>query len=506
MRLEHTPALAIALRRAWFLARAEGLTAPVPAHLLRGLLAEDEGHCVALLRQAGVDLAAWRQQSAASNDVAAPVDADQLESQLTAPLRHILNLAREQVSAIAEEGSLASDQVLLALLADSEELRRGLVQCGLDYAAFSRQWSRETAPLVLDSPLIFEAPTEPIDAARIVDASANRAREALRVLEDHARLVMNDAFLSRRLKELRHGLAQALGELPGGLLLTARDTQHDVGTTISTPHEQERATIGDVVHANAKRLQEALRSLEEYGKVLSPRLGQAIERIRYEAYTMEKSLVLDADARGRLADARLYVLVTESLCRASLEGTIREAVDGGADVIQLREKDLSDRVLLARARDVRQLTRRLGALFIVNDRPDIAVLAEADGVHLGQDDMPLQEARRLLGPDALIGVSTHDLAQLQRAILEGANYLGVGPTFASATKSFAALAGLEFVRQAMALTTLPAFALGGITAENIDQVVAVGATRVAVSQAICAADDPRAAARVLRRALANHIG
>jgi thiamine-phosphate pyrophosphorylase len=283
--------------------------------------------------------------------------------------------------------------------------------------------------------------------------------------------------------------------------MSARDTVHDVGTGITTPQEQERATLADVLTANAKRLQEALRSLEEFGKVLSPQFGQAMEKLRYQAYTLEKALVLGSDGRRRLADARLYVLVTEAQCRASLNGTIREAIEGGADVIQLREKNLDDRTLLERARDVRQWTRRLGALFIVNDRPDIALLAEADGVHLGQDDLPLQEARRLLGPDALIGISTHDVNQLQRAILEGASYVGIGPTFPSATKTFEALAGLEFIRQAMELTTLPAFALGGITPENLDQVVAAGARRIAASQAICAAEDPRAVAKALKRAL-----
>src|SRR5262245_58878700 len=501
MRLEHTPGLAIALRRALRFAEAEGLTAVEPAHLLRGLLAEEEGHCATLLRESGLDLAAWRRSASAVDDAAAPGDLDEGEPRLVAAVRHIFNLAREEISAIAEEGSLATDQVLLALLADCEDVRRGLESHGMNYAALRRTATNEALPLTLETPLVFEAPTDPIDAARMCDASANRAREALRVLEDHARLVMNDAFLCRQLKELRHGLAEALAELPASLFMAARDVRGDVGVTISTPREEERATLADVVAANAKRLQESLRSLEEYGKVLSPKLGQAIESLRYHAYTLEKALALGGEARRRLADATLYVLVTDAQCRASLEGTIREAVEGGADVIQLREKGLDDRTLLQRARDVRQLTRRLGALFIVNDRPDIAILAEADGVHLGQEDLPLQEARRLLGPDALIGVSTHDAAQLERAILEGASYVGIGPTFPSATKTFEALAGLDFIRQAMESTTLPAFALGGITPENVDQVVAAGARRIAVSQAICAAEDPRAVAKALKSAL-----
>ena len=250
---------------------------------------------------------------------------------VTAAVRHIFNLAHEEISAIGEEGSLASDQVLLALLAESEDLRRQLEGHGFDYAALRKSTADQAPPLVLDTPLLFEAPTESIDAARMVDASANRAREALRVLEDHARLVINDVFLSRQLKEMRHGLSQALADTPGVFLLSARDTEHDVGVSISTPQEQERATLADVLTANAKRLQESLRSLEEYGKVLSPQLGQAVERLRYQADTLEKALVLGSDARRRLGDSRLYVLITESLCRASLLGTIREAVDGGAD-------------------------------------------------------------------------------------------------------------------------------------------------------------------------------
>jgi thiamine-phosphate pyrophosphorylase len=203
----------------------------------------------------------------------------------------------------------------------------------------------------------------------------------------------------------------------------------------------------------------------------------------------------------RLADARLYLLLTGSACAASLDFVIAEAAAGGVDVVQLREKDLPDRELLERARKVRRWTRDAGVLFIVNDRPDIARLAEADGVHLGQDDMPVREARRIVGADALIGVSTHTLDQLHAAIREGASYVGVGPVFPSATKTFEQLAGLEFVRQAAGETSLPAFALGGITPANLPQVIAAGARRIAVGSAICRADEPRPAAAALKAML-----
>jgi thiamine-phosphate pyrophosphorylase len=498
MKLEHTPGLTFALRRAMAFADAEGESEIAPLHLLRGLLAEEEGSCVALLVQAGLDYPAWQARFAAVAPSTAP---DDREIRLTPAVRQVLNLAREQVSGIAEEGSLASDQVLLALLDDAGALRQELEADGFNYQAVRHATDATTPPLVLDTPLLFEDPKEPIDTARILDANANRAREALRVLEDHCRFVLNDAFLSGRLKTLRHELTAALAELPASLLLQSRDTEHDVGAGITTPQEQERASLTHVVQANAKRLQEALRSLEEFGKVLSPKLGQAMEQLRYQVYTLERALVIGADARQRLADARLYVLVTDAGCRASLAGTIREAVEGGADIVQLREKNLPDRVLLERAKQVRQQTRQLGVLFLVNDRPDVALLAEVDGVHLGQEDVPLQEARRLLGPDALIGVSTHDLTQVRRAVLEGASYIGIGPTFQSRTKSFDAFPGLDFIRAAVAETSLPAFALGGIRPDNVAQVVAAGCRRIAVSEVICAAEDPRGVARALKRAL-----
>jgi thiamine-phosphate pyrophosphorylase len=250
-------------------------------------------------------------------------------------------------------------------------------------------------------------------------------------------------------------------------------------------------------------LQEALRSLEEHGKIVAPRVGASLERLRYRTYTLERCLLLGTDARERLAEAKLYVLLTGALCTASLDWTIQEAAAGGARMFQLREKDLDDRALLERARNVRKWTTKAGALFIVNDRPDIARLADADGVHLGQEDMPVHEARRILGTDKLIGVSTHDIDQLRTAIRDGASYVGIGPTFPSETKEFTEFAGLDFVRQAAAETSLPAFVLGGVNANTIGAAVAAGAKRVAVSQAVCKADDPRVAAAALLKALDN---
>src|SRR5262249_38743364 len=158
---------------------------------------------------------------------------------------------------------------------------------------------------------------------------------------------------------------------------------------------------------------------------------------------------------------------------------------GGADMIQLREKQLDDRALLERARNVRRWTRQAGGLFVMNDRPDIARLGGAGGVPLGEGGMTGKEGPRGVGAGARVGVSTHDLEELRQAVLDGASYLGIGPTFPSRTKDCADFAGLEYVRQAVAETSLPALAIGGISPETIGAAVTAGAKRVAVSAAIC---------------------
>lgn len=495
---ELTLAVARAVEASQLRAQWRGAAAVQPYDLLYGLLQEEEGRAAVLLVSAGADLAAIRASlkgpsTALTRETLLPVDG---------PCQEIFARAVELAVEWTAEHTIGSDALLVALLRQNEETRRQLESHGLNRDRFEAQLPDATKPpLSVDEPLSVAEPTERIDLGRILDASANRAREALRVIEDYCRFALDDAFLARETKQMRHDLVEALADVPTTLLLEARETQRDVGTRISTAAEQSRHSLRAVVQANLKRLQEALRSLEEHGKFVHPRIGSELERLRYRTYTLERSLVLGAAARERLAEARLYILLTGSACAASLDWTIKEAAAGGARMFQLREKQLDDRALLERARNVRRWTRQASALFIVNDRPDLARLTEADGVHLGQDDMPVKEARRVVGPDALIGVSTHNLAQLRQAVRDGASYLGIGPTFPSGTKEFAGFAGLVFVRHAAAETSLPAFVIGGVNLETIGDAAAAGARRVAVSQAVCKAEDPRAAAAALLLAL-----
>ncbi len=342
---------------------------------------------------------------------------------------------------------------------------------------------------------------------RILDANANRAREALRVMEDVARFALESPALSAQIKTLRHGLRAALTQpaLDHAILLSARDSLNDTGRDTKTPAELTRTNLRDVASAAAARLTEALRSIEESAKALSadPR---PIELLRYRAYEAEKRLLL-ALPSGSAPQWRLCVLITESLCTAHAGGWLevaRAAVAGGAECIQLREKHLDGGELLHRARTLRAIARTPGCSLIINDRPDIALLCGADGVHLGQSDLSVEDVRRLVGFRLLIGVSTANLDQARAAARSGADYCGVGPMFHTSTKDKPHLAGPAYLREYLAdpITSLrPHLAIGGITPDSIHKLVDAGCRGVAVSSAICSAKDPARVCRELIQAL-----
>lgn len=330
---------------------------------------------------------------------------------------------------------------------------------------------------------------------RILDASLNRAMEGLRVVEDFARLVLDDRFLTQEFKSIRHDLAAAANCIESVERHAARDTQNDVGTEVSTPGENRRSDVWEVCAASLKRTEQSLRSLEEYGKVVNAEFAGRCESMRYRLYTLEKALDIGRSSRDRLANATLCVLVEGGHSAESFEGLIRALVEAGVGMIQLRDKNIDDCDLMARARALRQLTSGTETIFIVNDRADIAALVNADGVHVGQEDLSVKDARTIVGPWALVGVSTHNIDQARAAVLDGANYLGAGPTFASRTKTFEAFAGLDYLREVAEEVRLPTYAIGGISAVNLPEVLATGISRVAVATAVTTAPNPACAAR-----------
>lgn len=357
----------------------------------------------------------------------------------------------------------------------------------------------------------------------LIDANLNRAREGLRVLEDYARFISCAEAATKFLKVLRHQLVETELQLRSRYsLLERRDVAADAGTGLTTANEQRRSGLEDLVIANCRRVQEALRSLEEFGKLISADFSATCKQIRYQAYEAEQMLSqllshsgpLESESgatafgfknrgeRGRrLLRSQLYVLITEEHCRLPWQDVAEACLAGGADILQLREKHLTADERKRRALWLSDLCREHSALFIVNDDPKLAVACDADGLHIGQSDGSVSDCRRILGDDRLLGLSTHNVSQLKAAEKRDIDYTGVGPMFSTQTKSFHEFAGPSYAGFAAEEATLPWFAIGGITADNLSTLVDSGVTRIAVCGSVIAADSPFQAAQEFRQQL-----
>ena len=341
-------------------------------------------------------------------------------------------------------------------------------------------------------------------AWRMLDASANRAAEALRVIEDVVRFVLDDAWLTGLAKSLRHDLAALLAgaDLPGRV--AARDVSGDVGPSLRGVETLPRAATGDLVAANAARAAQALRSLQECALLLRPSLAERFEGLRYRLYDLERAAAGMARARERLAAVTLCVLVDGRTDRHAFGTLVEGLLGAGVGMIQLRDKALPVPLLADRAALAVSLARRAAApaaaMIVVNDRPDVAVAVGAAGVHLGEDDLPVPLARRVVGPGLLVGRTAHGLDEARAALRDGADCLGVGPCFPSSTKSFGTEAPRSFLAAVGGSFGLPVFAIGGVTLDRLDELARLGLRRVAVAAAITAADDPPSmAARFIGR-------
>lgn len=348
---------------------------------------------------------------------------------------------------------------------------------------------------------------------RILDANLNRAAEGLRVSEDVCRFHWDLPGFAATLKELRHAVLDAVCSDPEARweLLAHRDIEGDVGRTLLSPGKQTESAA-TVALRNLQRAKEALRTLEEVCRIDHPAASPTLERLRYRLYSVEKGIARlpAADSNSRLAlqqrveRASLCLLATSAHCSGPLDTAIAAAIAAGCEMVQLREKESDDRKRLALARRIREMTAMQGALFIVNDRPDLAALVHADGVHLGQGDLPVREARKLLGEDRLVGVSTHNLEQARRAQEEGADYIGIGPVFATKTKTdVGPTLGPASLAEILPELTIPAFAIGGIEPARAAELRQHGCTRVAVCAAILRAESIPQAVRKLRDALTS---
>lgn len=324
---------------------------------------------------------------------------------------------------------------------------------------------------------------------RILDANLDRAREGLRIIEEWCRFGLNHQPLAEECKQIR----QELGHWHSWELRQARDTPGDVGTELSHPQEETRDSIEQLLQANLCRSQEALRVLEEYSKLYSSEMAAACKQLRYRVYAIESSLFNNYRLQI-LHNASLYLVTSPE---AEILKIVELALKGGLTLVQYRDKEAKDCDRLEKAHQLCQLCHHYNALFIVNDRVDIALAVDADGVHLGQQDAPVAFAREVLGTHKIVGRSTTNKQELNKAIAERADYVGVGPFYETPTKPGKTAASPEYIDYVKAKCSVPWFAIGGIDQNNLNAILTAGAQRVAVVRAIMQAEHPNQVTRQL---------
>lgn len=324
---------------------------------------------------------------------------------------------------------------------------------------------------------------------RILDANLDRAREGIRIIEEWYRFALDDPTLAQTCKEIRQTLASWHTEE----LRNARNTPEDCGTTLTHPQEEIRHSPQQVLHINLARTQEALRVLEEYGKLYHPQMGSQCKQMRYQIYTLESHL-FGASPQEKLQAARLYLVTSPT---DNVYAIVEAALKGGLPLVQYRNKEADDNIQISEGKKLCELCHQYGALFLMNDRADLALAVNADGVHLGQQDLPIATARKILGANKIIGRSTTNPHEMENAIKEGADYIGVGPVYDTPTKPGKKPAGLDYVQYAAQHSPIPWFAIGGINADNVKNVIQARAHGVAVVRAIMAAPDPQTATETL---------
>lgn len=332
---------------------------------------------------------------------------------------------------------------------------------------------------------------------RLIDASANRLREALRVAEDVCRFCDNDKKSCQKLKDLRHKLESALKSLDTKALLSSRSVAEDQGSSISAQGEYEREGSKSLLTANLKRAQEAARSLEEAGKCISESFAKAMESVRYELYTLEQELEL----KRPFAKPCLYVLITQSLCKNNPLDVLKASLAGGASVVQLREKEMEDGAFLNWIEEALKITEQYAVPLIINDRIQLAQLLPVQGVHLGQGDLSTYHARKLLSPHQWLGRSTHAPQEARIAAKEGADYIGVGPLFATQTKVHTKAVGLEYLQMVEKELAIAYVGIGSVNRTHYPDILKLKPKGLAICTGIIAHDNPESETRFFKEAL-----
>ena len=340
---------------------------------------------------------------------------------------------------------------------------------------------------------------EDLRVYQIIDANLDRAREGLRVLEDWARFGLGGNSFVAKIKNYR----QILGKNHLEIYKQSRNYIEDQCKGLTHQEQNNRKTPEQIISSNSGRVQEALRVIEEFSRLHNQELSKIASEIRYEIYTLEIDLLNLSKSKWSekiLKENDLYVITDP---RENLLEIIEDILIAGVKIIQHRFKRGTDKDHLEEAIQIRNLCKRHNALFIINDRVDIALASNADGIHLGQDDLDLKTARKLLGYSKVIGISANNQIDISNALKEGCDYIGIGPVFETATKKDKKPLGIEKIKTLTKDLNIPWFAIGGVNANNISYLKSNGFQKVALVSQLMNSEYPKEDAIIILKELSH---
>jgi len=313
---------------------------------------------------------------------------------------------------------------------------------------------------------------------RIADVNLNRLNEALKFIEDVIRFSLENKVLLIRIRKIRNEFLKIKKDISLADIINSRQSSHDLGRAAKFDI-QTKKTSEDLIIANLTRAKESARIIEEILKSINLKISNRMKEIRFQLYDLEKYII---GCLKKTFNPRINVVIDEKYLSAYRIKNMMDVLENnGVTMIQLRIKTLSDRKFYNYAVRIKKFLKKKEIKFIINNRLDIARASGADGVHLGQDDMPARMARRILGENYIIGVSAHNIDEANKAEKEGADYIGVGSIFRTKTKSDAHICGLSVLKSICKKITIPVVGIGGITNRNYRDVFRAGAAGIAVS-------------------------
>ena len=334
---------------------------------------------------------------------------------------------------------------------------------------------------------------------QVIDANLDRAREGLRVLEDWARFGLGNEDFVIRIKNFR----QILGKNHLEIYKTSRNYIEDQCKGLSHAEQINKKSPDKIISCNSARVQESLRVIEEFSRNHNKHLSKVASKIRYEIYTLEIELLnfnTRKNAESIISENSLYAITDQ---KENLLEIIEKILLAGVKIIQYRFKNGNDKNHFKVAIQIKSLCKKYNSLFIVNDRIDIALASNADGIHLGQDDIDITTARKLLGSSKIIGITANNQTDINNALKNGCDYIGVGPVFKTITKKNKEPLGVEKIKDLTKDLKIPWFAIGGINKVNISSLKNHGIRKVAVVSGLLNSEDPKEEAIIMLKELSS---